>query len=595
MDQAKPQGSAGAFLGTQDQDGASLFSSILIESPEAALFADWLAAPLVIDANSNGQPLLSIVKIESPEANPFYFAGAPTWRENLGTVVYYSQILLESSESEPDQGLTIMIETQLTPPQNIHHINNPEVPVFSVTWAWADAINPVGACYTIWLKDVTGGADYYSLDSSCSLSFTMDQDYNTNPLSANTEYFIKIEATHPLYQNSELSDPASAYTSANAPQQDPQGVPFSKTQIDWSWVSGGAEAGFFTQIKEDPLINSGWLANTVLDWTATGLDCGTPYTLQVKAKNADYETCMNTQCSGDFADFTCAQNSCSGDLAPNDATDWIESAQVSTLACNTAPTAIITQTQAGDVETLFKFTGETSFDDYTATADLEARWDFEYDGQIPNWDIDYGSKLAPDEVFYQYLKRGAYTVALQVRDGAGLDSTLATFLIFAPGPWIVITSNSINFGIVQPQNTKQESVLVCNLGELDLIVSDLVFANQTPVGDYFTLVDTPKAFTLNPDPAMPMDCDVSVNDLSRRLITIEFNPQGTSGSFAADLNIENTDELETIDLTGVSQESPVGDSAAENVIYDGRVIANPPPGFVEFLEQLQFSQKEKPR
>jgi hypothetical protein len=498
----------------------------------------------------------------------------------------------------------------LSPPTNLRHTNNPEVPAFSITWAWDEAVNPSGTCYDIWLKDVAGGASYYLLGSSCSLTFTMDKDYNGALLTSNTEYFIEIAATHALYTNSVFTNPndpgASAYTSASTPVLNtPAGVPFSETQIDWSWLSGGAETGFYAQIYETddlnktPVQNSDWTTN--LSWSSINLACNTSYTLQVKAKNADYDTCaVNNSCQLD--DFVCMQTNCPGDQAPNDATAWAESAPVSTLACNNPPIAaiVVKQIIITSPANTIKFNGEDSSDDNTLVADLKARWDFDYkvgEPGEPNWDdpdnynYDDG-QLAITEVSYTYPQSKSYIVALQVQDQAGKDSNLAVLNI---GPKIVITSNSINFGVIQPQKTKQGSVLVCNLGELNLIVNNLVFANKNPVGDYFSLIDTPTSFTLKPDPAMPAACNVNVDDQARRLITIEFAPQGALGVFTADLNIENTDELKTINLTGVSQKSPVGESAAENVIYDARIIANPPPGFVEFLEKLQFSGKEKPR
>lgn len=473
---------------------------------------------------------------------------------------------------------------QLSAPQNVHHTSNT---TNSITWVWDPVLN--ATTYYVYLLE-NGVYNPVGITNSTSFVLSALSD-KTTPLLPDTNYTIKVKAVDSSgsYTDSVFSNPASAYTSADIPIN-LKSTDKTETSISWSWQSGGGESGFYALIKENTSINSGWLPNSSLSWVSNGLTCGSLYTLQVKAKNGD-----------------------------GDETSLAESGIVKTVDCNQKPIAGIVNTQSGNLNVPFKFTGGGSSDDRTQVSGLKARWDFNYDGVSPSWDIDYSAgKFASDEVSYQYNSQGTYKAALQVKDEDGLDSDISTVDINVSGPVLAInplkfpTTNSdcsYYFGIIEPTQTKDIDMLICNLGKSDLTV-DLSFSNNNPAGNYFSIIYAGKtystlSFTLNSDPQNPTVCNVDVNDLSRKKTTLRFNPKGIPSSggghqtFTSDFKMLTNDASPqcngAISLRGTSKRSAIGKSATENIIYDGRIISNPPPGFVEFLEKLQFSEKVRPR
>ena len=277
-----------------------------------------------------------------------------------------------------------------------------------------------------------------------------------------------------------------------------------------------------------------------------------------------------------------------------------------------------------------QFNASASADDTTAPADLLARWDFENDGI---WDLNYPGEAvnptttyATNTVTHQYPAAGSYTVAVQVRDSAGQDSdsdpatpgnqpTVITIVI--GGGTIALnpdrapttyTVDSYNFGVIPPNKTVDILVTICNLGVADLIISGYGLENEAPdmvPPNGFTFRDTTGAadfiapLTLAEDTALPVVCNPNVNPLSRQDARIRFYaPLGTiDGIYSADLVIVSNDNTtptgKRLSLSVIVQTSQVGTQGSESVKFDGRTIANPPPLFVEFLDQLQFKEEQK--
>lgn len=493
------------------------------------------------------------------------------WGENVGWISF-------------GDGATYQVETtwrgilgQLDKPTNLRHTNNPESPSISITWAWDDGVNPGGTCYDIWLKDVAGGADYYYLDQSCSLTFTMNTDYLGNVLTANTAYSIKIEATHALYANSILTDPSSAYTSAASPANF-QGAPTSETQINWTWQSGCApstcESGFYAQIKDSvPLIASGW--QSAASWSSTGLVCGQNYTLQVKAKNADFDALAG----------------------PGDATTWVESDSVA-IESLTAP--LNAQLPEVDITaTSMKLTwtdnsNEEGFIIERATGE-----------DVPGSYSEIG-RVGTNITFYTdnnppLMQNTHYWYRVKAYSSVACDSGYAEADARTKGPKIAINPTTYpigyfkdhyNFGVLEPDKTKSISMLICNLGETDLTV----FSASIYPSNAFSS-DAPGSFALGVD-TVYHNCNNNLATQAKKEVVIKFTSPSSCNPVTsqADFILLNDDADKTVFLEGVCQESPVGKGeASENIIYDGRIMANPPPSFVEFLEKLQFSEKIKPR
>ncbi|KKS42576.1 MAG: Outer membrane transport energization protein ExbB, partial [Candidatus Kuenenbacteria bacterium GW2011_GWA2_42_15] len=85
---------------------------------------------------------------------------------------------------------------------------------------------------------------------------------------------------------------ASAYTSANTPASC-SGATVSSSQINWSWVSGGAQNSFYASNTAG---NSNWIPG--LAWSqSSGFACNTSYTTSVKARNNESDETISVQCS----------------------------------------------------------------------------------------------------------------------------------------------------------------------------------------------------------------------------------------------------------------------------------------------------------
>ena len=174
-----------------------------------------------------------------------------------------------------------------------------------------------------------------------------------------------------------------------------------------------------------------------------------------------------------------------------------------------------------------------------------------------------------------------------------------------------VSQDRYNFGLVPPNKTIDILVTICNLGVADLIISGYGLENEAPLDmvppNGFTFRDKTGAadfiapLTLFDDPTLPMVCSPNVNSLSRQDARIRFYaPLGTAdGIYSADLVINSSDNTtptgKRLSLTIMVQTSQVGTQGSESVKFDGRTIANPPPLFVEFLDQLQFKEEQKTR
>ena len=230
------------------------------------------------------------------------------WGENVGWINF-------------NDSTTYKVETtwqgilgQLDPPDKVKHTDNPEDPL-EIWWAWDTVLNATGYVILLWEDPF-----YNSVGTSNATSFVLSTlSDQITLLSANTNYTIKVQATDSTltYTPSFFSNSASAYTSAITPVN-PTGTVVSDTQIDWTWDSGGVlgvdESGFYAQIKEDPLINSGW--QDAASWLSDGLSCGQSYILQVKAKNADFDDCVadhECEITPGIYDSQCIYDNCHGD------------------------------------------------------------------------------------------------------------------------------------------------------------------------------------------------------------------------------------------------------------------------------------------
>jgi len=113
-----------------------------------------------------------------------------------------------------------------------------------------------------------------------------DNNYWTSSsLNPNTQYTFRAIARNGDANNTPWSPTSSRYTLANLPGA----AGFSnvtQTSIQANWTANGNPAGtqYFCE-NTTAGTNSGWTTNTY--WNSTGLDCGTSYSFQVKARNGD--------------------------------------------------------------------------------------------------------------------------------------------------------------------------------------------------------------------------------------------------------------------------------------------------------------------
>ncbi len=372
--------------------------------------------------------------------------------------------------------------------------------------------------------------------------------------------------------------------------------------------------------------------NRVSEWTMKNANCGAPFTGRVMASNRDGDetpwvegyagalscslTCSTALDCG--ADEICAllgtvkickpKNYCQlgawcNKLFNGRVADGKCVADETAFACNLKPSAGILVKSIDHAANSITVSAETSSDDLTQTASLETRWDFEYNG-APNWGL-YIPGVG--DVLHTYATGdGAYTIALQVKDRYGAESALVSKSIIisnAGGKIIAISPASFpatnvpyvyNFGAIKTGDTKSLSMLVCNLGGGSLDISSLSFA----VGAEFSVSGIPPSFTLFSDAGgPPPECSANNDALSYKFISIKFSPASGgifsdtftifSNSLNGNINVALNGQARTVSL---SPDAPV-----ENLIYEGRTLINPPPGFVEFLEKLRFVEPAKSR
>lgn len=481
---------------------------------------------------------------------------------------------------------------QLSKPTNVRHINNPESPL-EIWWQWDPVPNSTG--YIIYMKDLTCTVEpctyYTQLDyNTTSNSIILSVDYNNNPFNYNTQYAIKVMATDitGTYTNSELSSPSSAYTSALSPIN-LLGTVFSNSQINWTWQSGGGNSGFYARNTQGG--SKGWTAD--LFWNQAGLGCGISYTLQIKAKNADYNNCAAANgCALD--DFICMESKC-----PGDAAGWKDSNSViieTLIAPSNAelPEANITaasmklawtDTLNEEGYKIERAQGDSVPGSYSQIATVGANVTSYIDDTPP----------LTQNTHYWYRVKAYSSIAC--------DSSYAEANAWTKGPKIAINpitypvgniDYNYNFGTLVPGDSKSVAMLICNLGEVDLMVSS---ASINPIGD-FSFTPPGSSFILGVDSTYN-NCDNNLAAIAKKEIVIKFTaplPCNANPASFASFILQNNDTDKIISLKGVCQEPPVGEGQpSENVIYDGRIMANPPPAFVEFLKKLQISEKIKPR
>lgn len=504
------------------------------------------------------------------------------WGENIGWISF--------SDGASYQGKTAWrgILGQLTKPTNLHHTNNPESPL-AVWWQWDQVFVPlttIETSYTVYMKDLVCAVEpctYYTNTGTHALDYnptsagtSLSVDYNDNPLSFNAQYTIKVMAVYPGYTNSDFSDPSSAYTSAASPVN-LLGTIISNSQIKWTWESGGGESGFYAQNTQGG--SKDW--TTDLFWDQTGLSCGQNYILQVKAKNANFDGCVS-DCGGD-----------------------------ETALQSSDPVVINTLTAPGSAQILDQDITDTSIKlTWTDNSNEEGFIIERAQGDpLPGDDYSQIATVSADITFYidnmpPLVQNTHYWYRVKAYSRFACDSGYATANAWTKGPKLAINPttypigylvDNYNFGVLEPNETKSISMLICNLGDADLTISS---ASIDPTGAFSS--DAPTVpFTLRVDPGY-YSCDNNLAGQAKKQVVITFTSQSSCDpdpiTSQANFILLNNDENKTVFLKGVCQESPVGEGkASENVIYDGRIMANPPPAFVEFLEKLQFSEKIKPR
>ncbi|HCE48694.1 MAG TPA: hypothetical protein DEQ86_00690 [Candidatus Jacksonbacteria bacterium] len=286
--------------------------------------------------------------------------------------------------------------------------------------------------------------------------------------------------------------------------------------------------------------------------------------------------------------------------------------------CNLRPVAGIVLTQKGNITTTpFGFTGNNSIDDCTDTcpmpAGLDARWTFAYNPVTPTWDINelfLDNIQADHAATHQYSAFGSYTVGLQVRDKYGYDSVVATknigiasstagLLNISPVAYPATNLDyRYDYGVILKDQTKDIEVTICNLGAESLAVTGWTFGGTNPANFGVVAPAPTTPFTLLSDSSHPSVCS-SQNSLgSYAKIILRFSPLNNFGTYVATFDLASTVGNLTIDLQGAGRDTPTISSdttPVEKIIYDGRMLINPPPGFMEFLESLRFLEPAKPK
>lgn len=160
-----------------------------------------------------------------------------------------------------------------TPPSLPSNFSNTSVTTDSITWTWQDNSNNEDG--------------FRGHDPSHNIKWTAPANTTSkteSDLSVNTQYTRHVHAYNTCGESSP-SNGHSVYTLANAPGP----APFSnitRTSIQANWTANGNPPGtqyFCENVTRET--NLGWTSNTY--WNETGLDCGTQYCYQVKAKNGD--------------------------------------------------------------------------------------------------------------------------------------------------------------------------------------------------------------------------------------------------------------------------------------------------------------------
>jgi hypothetical protein len=147
--------------------------------------------------------------------------------------------------------------------------------------------------YATTASDLTGPIEYYFDFTSSPTGGTGGTDsgwqssryYADTGLQANHRYGYRVRARDGVYNGTGYSTIGYRYTLANLPGA----AGFSnitETSIRANWTANGNSAG--TQYYCQNITagtNSGWITGTF--WNSTGLNPGTAYTFQVKARNGD--------------------------------------------------------------------------------------------------------------------------------------------------------------------------------------------------------------------------------------------------------------------------------------------------------------------
>ena len=139
------------------------------------------------------------------------------------------------------------------------------------------------------LSGITRGSSgliIFNVATGTDSGWKQNNDYWTSDsLSTNTQYEFKARARNGDGDPTDDSSSSYKYTLANAPEA----ASFSditQSNIQANWIANGNPIG--TEYLCENLTkgtNSGWTTNTY--WDETGLNCGTQYCYQVRAKNGD--------------------------------------------------------------------------------------------------------------------------------------------------------------------------------------------------------------------------------------------------------------------------------------------------------------------
>lgn len=168
-------------------------------------------------------------------------------------------------------------------PTSLGHTDNT---ANSITWAWTA---PASGDQPITYQIYNSSNQLIGTSDATSYIQTTVSDGGAS-LTSNTQYAVYIVAVNAC-GSSDSSGFASAYTSADTPISC-SGAAVSSSEIDWTWVSGGAEDSFYASNSAG---NSNWITDT--SWSQSGLACGTSYTTSVKARNQEGDETVSIQCS----------------------------------------------------------------------------------------------------------------------------------------------------------------------------------------------------------------------------------------------------------------------------------------------------------